>query len=175
MKLHYLIGDATLPVKKPAMIVHVCNDVGGFGKGFVKSLAVRYPEAKIQYQKWYELGTMKLGEIQIVDVALEICVSNMIAQHDVRWQGSRPPIRYDALEHCLKQSYDYASKNGLTVHMPRIGCVLSGGEWSRIELIILNAKTVETFVYTLESQKDRWFTKYENGYESMDKQTIKYD
>jgi O-acetyl-ADP-ribose deacetylase (regulator of RNase III) len=168
MKLHYLIGDATLPVEKPAMIVHVCNDIGGWGKGFVIPLANRYPDARESYRKWYTLGTMKLGEIQIVQVTPDICVTNMIAQHDVRWHGSIPPIRYGALKKCLIAIYDDARRAKLTVHMPRIGCVLSGGEWPVIEKIILETMTVETFVYTLESQKDRWPTKYDNGYESVD-------
>jgi hypothetical protein len=46
--------------------------------------------------------------------------------------------------------------------MPRLGAVLSGGSWNLIENIIKKTMTVETYIYTLESQKDRWPTKYEN-------------
>lgn len=38
MNLHYLIGDATNPVIKPALICHVCNSVNKWGAGFVVSL-----------------------------------------------------------------------------------------------------------------------------------------
>jgi O-acetyl-ADP-ribose deacetylase (regulator of RNase III) len=161
-QLHYLIGNALKPVKKPAMIVHICNDIGGFGKGFVVALSEKYPETKRQYQAWFAKGHPQLGEVQFVQVSPEICVANMIAQHDIRWQGKVPPVRYTALETCLKKAYEKALQDNLTVASPRIGAVLSGGEWPVIEDILKRTMTVDTYVYTLEKQKNRWPTKYEN-------------
>lgn len=86
----------------------------------------------------------------------------MIAQEGIRWEGKVPPIRYDALETCLKSAYKHAKDNNLIVAMPRIGCVLAGGDWHIIETIIKKTMTVETYIYTLESQKDRWSAVYEN-------------
>lgn len=181
MKLHYLIGDATDPRHKPAIIAHVCNDCNGFGAGFVVSLSKRYPKAKARYHEWFKTSmpgepimskglAPKLGEVQFVQVAPEdtndhdepeVIVANMIAQHDIRWNGKIPPIRYEALEKCLTKVYELALKGNLAVSMPRIGAVLSGGHWPTIEGIIKKTMTVETYVYTLESQKDRWVTVYE--------------
>jgi O-acetyl-ADP-ribose deacetylase (regulator of RNase III) len=87
----------------------------------------------------------------------------MIAQRDTQWVGKVPPIRYDALEKCLKAVYKRAYALGCTVHAPRIGCVLAGGDWKYISQLIIKIMTVETFVYTLEKQKDRWKDPYENG------------
>jgi hypothetical protein len=39
MALHYLIGDATEPVLKPAVICHVVNDCGIWKSGFVIALS----------------------------------------------------------------------------------------------------------------------------------------
>jgi O-acetyl-ADP-ribose deacetylase (regulator of RNase III) len=159
---HYLIGDATEPVKRPAMILHVCNDVNAWGRGFVLALRAKYPESERQYHAWFRTGHPQLGQVQFVQVTPEVCVGNMIAQEGIRWQGKIPPIRYDALGSCLGQAYERAREKDLTVHMPRIGCVLAGGDWNRIENIITNTMTVETYIYTLECQKDRWPSVYEN-------------
>ena len=44
-EISYLVGDATAPkTPGPKMIVHVCNDIGAWGKGFVMALSRRLPE-----------------------------------------------------------------------------------------------------------------------------------
>ena len=160
-ELHYLIGDATEPIKRPAMIAHCCNSIGGWGRGFVLALSAKFPEAEKKYREWFEKGTPRLGETQIVPVADDISVANMIGQEGIRWVGKIPPIRYDSLKAALKMAYVVATRDGQTMHLPRIGAVLAGGEWSVIEKIIKDAMTVETYVYTLKKQKDRWKTIYE--------------
>ncbi|MFJ5832567.1 hypothetical protein [Streptomyces sp. NPDC093089] len=41
----YVRGDATAPHGKGVKIVaHVCNDLGGWGKGFVVAVSRRWPE-----------------------------------------------------------------------------------------------------------------------------------
>ncbi|MFG2126703.1 hypothetical protein ACGFNV_02690 [Streptomyces sp. NPDC048751] len=73
-EIRYVRGDATAPsVKGVKVIAHVCNDIEGWGKGFVVAL-------------------------------------------------SRPADEALALE--------------ASVHMPRIGCGLAGGKWSRVEPLI---------------------------------------
>lgn len=169
-KLHYLIGDATEPISKPAMICHINNDIGGWGRGFVLSLSAKYPKAETAYKNWKRasdalvpgIEPFALGNLQFLRVTADIHIANMIAQHGIRWQGKIPPIRYDALEKCLDKVYECAQRMKLSVHMPRIGAVLAGGEWPKIEKIIKSSMTVETYVYTLKSQKNRWPTDYES-------------
>jgi O-acetyl-ADP-ribose deacetylase (regulator of RNase III) len=44
-EINYVRGDATVPsVKGVKVIAHVCNDSGGWGKGFVLALSRRWPE-----------------------------------------------------------------------------------------------------------------------------------
>jgi hypothetical protein len=167
-KLHYLIGDATEPIIKPAIIFHCCNSIGGWGRGFVLALSAKFPEAEKQYREWFRTGKLlgfssqpQLGETQFVQVTPDICVANMIGQKGIRWEGKIPPIRYDAIKECLKTVYMKAAKENLTVHGPRIGAVLAGGEWNTIEGIIKEVMTVETYIYTIEKQKDRWPTVYD--------------
>ncbi|GGJ45802.1 hypothetical protein GCM10010121_066360 [Streptomyces brasiliensis] len=43
-EIKYVRGDATVPSGKGVKaIAHVCNDVGGWGKGFVLALSRRWP------------------------------------------------------------------------------------------------------------------------------------
>jgi O-acetyl-ADP-ribose deacetylase (regulator of RNase III) len=44
--------------------------------------------------------------------------------------------RYDAVAGCLQKVAVRAAELKASVHMPRIGCGLAGGEWSRIEPFI---------------------------------------
>ncbi|MEZ4800268.1 MAG: hypothetical protein R2809_10945 [Flavobacteriales bacterium] len=39
-KVNYVTGDATIPqTNGNKIIVHVCNDIGGWGKGFVMAIS----------------------------------------------------------------------------------------------------------------------------------------
>src|SRR2546421_11872492 len=85
------------------IICHVCNDVEGWGKGFVLAISKRWPEPEAHYRAWYngEPAGFRLGAIQLVDVEPMLAVANMVAQHGVRPSGGAPPIRYDAVRECL--------------------------------------------------------------------------
>ena len=53
MSLNFIIGDATQPVGEGTkIIVHVCNDIGGWGRGFVVALSKRWPEPERRYRAW---------------------------------------------------------------------------------------------------------------------------
>jgi hypothetical protein len=54
--LTYAIGDATVPTVRPAIVVHVVNDVGRFGAGFAGVVAQRWPAAKADYCLWHAQG-----------------------------------------------------------------------------------------------------------------------
>ena len=73
MSINYVIGDATQPVGDgPKIIVHVCNDIGGWGRGFVVALSKRWPEPEGRYRAWHrgeEKAPFALGEVQFVQVS----------------------------------------------------------------------------------------------------------
>ena len=153
----YLTGDATAPETKGLkIIVHVCNNIGEWGKGFVMAVSTRWPEPESQYKKWYrekEKNDFGLGAVQFVQVEDDLWVANMIGQHDTRPTPKGPPIRFTAVEKCLDQVKDKALALNATVHMPRIGCGLAGGRWEEIEPIIhrqLSTKEIAVYVYDRE-------------------------
>src|SRR5450432_2309150 len=101
MNISYVTGDATVPIGAgPKVIVHVCNDVGGWGRGFVVAVSKRWPEPETCYRAWFRDGgapPFELGQVQFVEVCSELWVANMIGQHDTRPEGGRPPVRYEAI------------------------------------------------------------------------------
>ena len=142
-EIQYITGDATAPqVSGNKIIVHICNDIGAWGKGFVLAISKRWPAPEAAYRKWYaerEKNDFTLGSVQLVQVEPEFYVANLIGQHDITRKGKTddPPIRYDAVEAGLKKLAEIAPPLQASVHMPRIGCGLAGGKWEMIEPIIL--------------------------------------
>jgi O-acetyl-ADP-ribose deacetylase (regulator of RNase III) len=136
----YLKGDATCPQAKGVKIIcHVCNDIGGWGKGFVLAISKRWEEPEAEYRKWYAAGKadgFALGAVQFVQVEPYVWVANMVAQRGIKQGSSGPPIRYDALAACLSVVSAKARELGASVHMPRVGCGLAGGDWAKVEPLI---------------------------------------
>jgi O-acetyl-ADP-ribose deacetylase (regulator of RNase III) len=60
----------------------------------------------------------------------------MLAQHAYRTPDNPVPLRYDALETALSSLAHFAAAHNATVHMPRIGAGLAGGDWERIAALI---------------------------------------
>lgn len=154
MIIQYRNGDATRPVVGPdeqALIVHVSNDRGGWGRGFVLAVSKRWPQPEAAYRQWFAQKSwdgipFELGQIQAVRVSPTLQVCNMIAQagygrnNQQLHQGSEPnvtpPIRYGALENCLIKVANLANQLGASIHMPRIGTGLAGSSWGLIEPIV---------------------------------------
>lgn len=143
-------------------IVHICNDVGGWGRGFVLALSKQWAEPERSYREWFKAqdhslwGRFELGNIQSIQVRPDLYVIQMLAQegygtknqamHQSSVPNSTPPIRYKALEQCLEKVAVLAKSVGASVHMPKIGSGLAGGDWSRIEEII-NRTLIDSKVY----------------------------
>ncbi|GAA2338199.1 Appr-1-p processing protein [Dactylosporangium salmoneum] len=147
-------GDATSPQAAGRKIIaHVCNDLGGWGKGFVLAISRRWPEPERAYRRWHREragNDFGLGAVQLVQVRPDTWVANMVAQHGMRTGSNGPPIRYDAVATALATLAGHALALNASVHMPRIGCGLAGGRWERIEPLVTAAlceRDVATTVY----------------------------
>jgi O-acetyl-ADP-ribose deacetylase (regulator of RNase III) len=158
----YVKGDATKPQGDGKKIIaHVCNDEGGWGAGFVLALDRMSPLPRISYLQEYKYWTknegltfIPLGLIQVVSAGhanpdVEVC--NMIAQHRTI-RNVPKPICYKSLEVALTRLAEEAIEKNATVHMPRIGCGLAGGDWNVVESIInrtLTLRDIDVTVYNL--------------------------
>lgn len=156
MPITYFEGDATQPSGEGRKIlVHVCNDAGGWGKGFVVAISKRWPDPERRYREWHrsrdEHGQpFALGAVQFVEVGQNLTVANLIGQHGMGIRHGQPPIRNEAIRAGLREIASFALKHQASVHMPRIGCGLAGGKWEEIVPMIdaeLAAKCIAVTVY----------------------------
>lgn len=54
MTLQFIQGDATDPqAKGNRIIAHICNNLGGWGKGFVLAISERWPQPEEEYRRWH--------------------------------------------------------------------------------------------------------------------------
>ncbi|PPS81091.1 hypothetical protein BZZ08_05693 [Streptomyces sp. MH60] len=60
----------------------------------------------------------------------------MIGQRGTRTGSKGVPVRYEAIGSALGRLAGKAAELDASVHLPRIGCGLAGGEWSRVEPLI---------------------------------------
>ncbi|NML51496.1 macro domain-containing protein [Streptomyces sp. R302] len=140
-EIEYVRGDATEPRGKGVRIVaHVCNDLGGWGKGFVLAVSRRWPEPEAAYRRWHREragNDFGLGAAQFVQVSPYLWVANLVGQRGIRaGRSSGVPVRYEAIGAALGKLADKAVELGASVHMPRIGCGLAGGKWERVEPLV---------------------------------------
>ena len=142
MPITYLKGDATDPkqIKDEKMfLLHVCNNKGRWGRGFVLAISNRWYEPESEYRK---LKNYDLGVIQIVKINDDLSVVNMIAQNGLGTYRRR--VDYKQVKVCLNSfnswvtEYKKKHKTNISIHMPRIGCGLGGGNWKTVEKIINN-------------------------------------
>ena len=118
---------------EPRIIVHVCNDVGAWGAGFTAALDKLSDLPRKTFLEDQE-GDI-LGCIAVATIDPTLFVVNMIAQSGVIGNSKyERPLRYSALHQCLTAVRErHANPLGASVHMPRIGCGLAGGEWKEVE------------------------------------------
>jgi O-acetyl-ADP-ribose deacetylase (regulator of RNase III) len=156
----YIKGDATQPQGNGNKIIaHVCNDLGGWGKGFVLAISKRWKKPVTAYRAWHRdraKNDFALGAFQLVKVESYIWVANIVAQRGMKTGSNGPPIRYNAVRTCLGKLATEAKRCEASVHMPRIGCGLAGERWEEIEPIIteqLTSPGVEVFVYDFDRRQ----------------------
>ena len=155
MEIKYIKGDATSPIADGnKIIVHICNDIGGWGRGFVMAISKKWKQPEEQYRSWHSSNeNFGLEEVQFVKVEEDIWIANLIGQRDIKNdKNGIPPIRYEAVSMGLTKIAGMAIRLNATIHMPRIGCGLAGGNWDEMEKIVIKElidKGVGVTVYDL--------------------------
>lgn len=144
--IKYINGDATYPIgNDKKLIVHIVNDIGKWGSGFVLAVSKRWTEPESNYRMFWKNFT--LGENQYIQVEKDIMIVNMFAQHGIRSKSNIHPLDYAALAECLVSLNEYANKTNCSIHMPKIGAGLGGGDWRIIEKTIEDIIEKECYVY----------------------------
>jgi O-acetyl-ADP-ribose deacetylase (regulator of RNase III) len=138
--INFVKGDATKAVSSsgsPVAIAHVCNNLGGWGKGFVLSLSAMNPAPERPYRASFSKGHPRpvLGDVQIITLSPKLVVANLISQDGYVSKSRRRALNYDALTTCLTDLNERLAAS-FEIHMPRIGAGLAGGDWDQVEKII---------------------------------------
>merc|ERR1712032_1668038 len=127
--------------------------MGRWGKGFVMAISDKWPEAARMYRQWRKAGVKEgfaLGAVQLIELTPSLTLANMIGQNGIKTGSKGPPVRYAAIGQAMMALGAHAAMMGASVHMPRIGSGLAGGQWDRIEAIIrdmIQQHSVEVYVY----------------------------
>lgn len=150
MPIQIIKGDATEPVgDAKKLIIHICNNLGRWGAGFVLGLNKKWKEPMAEYMN---LKAFTLGTVQYIQVTKDTTVVNMIAQRGInsKFEPFKRRVDYDVLRSCLVQIREKYPSSEYTIHAPRIGCGLAGGSWDIVEKIINEElANFNVFIYDL--------------------------
>jgi O-acetyl-ADP-ribose deacetylase (regulator of RNase III) len=150
-----VLGDALAPRGRgPRVVALVVNDkTPNWGGGVSLAARSRFPAAQEDFRRWAAESprNFALGRTRISEVGGDVHLASMIAQHGYG-DSIKPRIRYAALRECLGQVREFSERSGATVHMPKIGTGLSGGNWSIVSELIdeqLVSRGVRVTIYLL--------------------------
>lgn len=162
-----------------AVIPHVVNTLGLWNSGFVVSLRHAFgtfPEDA--YKAWHaagdwtdELGKrfleaylitldkkFKLGNTQFVAIEQKpkVVIASMVAQEGIGFKDG-PPIRYEALEACMKTIGTFVGTmpRMVEIHAPKFGSLRSGGNFQVIEEMIQDlwvASGITVVIYDFDAK-----------------------
>jgi len=93
--INYLKGDATSPNETGnKIIVHICNDIGAWGKGFVLAISKKWKTPETEFKNWFKSkDNFHLGEVQFIQVEKDIWIANLIGQHQIyKDKFGNPPM-----------------------------------------------------------------------------------
>ena len=153
--ISYVKGDATDPIGEGnKIIIHVCNNRGGWGRGFVVALSKKWKEPEEDYRRFMNISGLdkqdQLGVCRAIQVEPDIWVINMIAQDGYKSAINPVPLNYEALQTCLYGVLNRAKDLNASIHAPRFGCGLAGGDWNEIERMIDDTLEKQTvYIYDL--------------------------
>lgn len=172
----YHKGDVTYPEGTGCrVIVHCCNDIGGWGSGFVVALSQRWPirhrpSPEVCYRDWYrgkvapkavnnkglavdnQTVPFALGQVQFVEPQADLWVANLIGQHKCWPIDGVPPVRYNAIRDGLDSVREFCQAQNARVVCPKFGAGLAGGTWDIIAGLLeqqLVSQGVEVHCYEL--------------------------
>jgi len=176
MTITYRHADATKAPER--LFLHGCNARGEMGSGIAKAVRDKWPLTYRVYRMvWQDLRDqgephLPLGEVywtvemmdgsndtplyhwRILNRPDTLIVANCITQLDYGRDPHRVYVDYDAVAKCLAKINALAFLYGISaIAMPRIGCGLANGSWSRIEpLVRENITAADVVVYDWPAQ-----------------------
>ena len=126
---------------KKGFILQQVNCKGVMNSGVAKVIRVAYPVVFEEYKKRFVLRGVPLGEFQVIEVQPDLYVVNLFGQDTYGKYGQH--TNYIALEQALCSFSEWLFQYQLnieggcdSIHHPKIGAGLGGGDWNKIEAMI---------------------------------------
>lgn len=146
-----VVGDATDPLGNGLkIIIHCCNNRRKWGRGFVIPLSRKWPKTKSTYMD--KDNSMQLGTVSWVKVRDDLLVANIIGQDGYGRNGCY--VDYQALESGFELIAGVAEKMKASIHGPKLGSGLAGGDWSIIKTMLQNIFVKHGISVTIYKLKD---------------------
>ena len=147
----YKVGD--LLDVTDGILAHGCNMRGVMGSGVARLVQAKYPEAFRQYItdlcNYFPLGGVSFWSPLGEDEPTRFLVANCLTQEKMGADGKKY-VSYDAVDMSFQILNKVAEEGSYTIHIPRIGAGLGGGDWGVIEAIIKKKKkNVDVIVWDL--------------------------
>ena len=140
--MEVIVQQGSILTPTTGHIIHGCNAQGVMGSGVAKVLREKYPTVYTIYKSIYDINGLKLGWSIPVFVTKDLVVWNLITQDNYGRTGSRY-VSYDAIVKSLEYMQKFIDNNSnmfyavdKTIHAPRIGAGLGGGNWNIIRTIL---------------------------------------
>ena len=113
------------------IICHQVNCMGKMGAGLALKIRKKWP---IVYQRYFR-DEIKLGSVQIIQVAPSLIVANLVGQYG--YGRDKRYTNYPALMNCFIDLQKISDKLKLQIYIPyKIGCSNAGGDWEIVEKLI---------------------------------------
>lgn len=90
----------------------------------------------------------KLGTTELIKCTEDVWVANIIGQ-DGYGRERRKYVQYSALEYGFRTLAAHLDPTKHTIHAPRLGAGLAGGEWSEVEARIQRELVNKGFSVTI--------------------------
>lgn len=123
------------------ILIHVCNNLGGWGSGFVVNLSKKWKAPEQMYRELFKYKKSKhqMGVNQYILVEPQVYVVNMIAQNGYKNAENIVPLSYDALGECFKAIVLWIETENIQnpqIYCPRIGSVRGGANFEIIQIML---------------------------------------
>ncbi len=137
--IRYVHGNVLDPKNGGRKIVcQLVNDKATkWGGGVARKAATRFPEAEKNFsQEIIKIPKAeRLGKVIFVEAEAYLEIASIIAQEGFG-KSLFPRIRYASLQHCLEVISKRAIHTQASIHMPRIGTGVAGGDWNIIQELL---------------------------------------
>lgn len=119
------------------VIIHGCNCFNTMGAGIAKQIKYRYPEVYEADKRTIKGDKLKLGNYSFyawrTPIGNKFVINGYTQYH---WQG-RYNVDYNAIQKLFTTLNDWFVLENKKIGIPKIGAGLAGGDWEKIEKIII--------------------------------------